>query len=108
MKVHPDEPLITEEQVEAMKLFSEEEQIQLLAIFARGIAEARRRAQYETPRHDCCAEGWRLFDKGGVTYAEPCPIHKPNWVPPEKRKQTLTEEDIRAAKKREVQEWMDE
>lgn len=27
---------------------------------------------------ECCTNGWRLYDKAGETFAEPCLTHKPN------------------------------
>lgn len=107
MKVDPDEPLVTEQEVEDMRMFSPEEAAAMRGIFERGVAEARRRAQYEPETYECCSSGWIVVQKGGFTYAEPCPTHKPDWTHPDDRKSGPTDEDIRAAKKREVQGWLD-
>lgn len=62
---------------------------------------------FNTCTHACTDEGWVLVQKAGVTYAEPCPIHKPDFVHPDHRKPRVDEKErIREHKKQEAGAWL--
>lgn len=84
MRQDEDEPIVTDEEIEEMRL-SRDDLERALAVCERGIKEARRRAQYAPEIPDCCADGWKLYEKGGETFAEPCETHFPEFIPPDDR-----------------------
>lgn len=54
-----------------------------------------------------CLEGsnWIPYEKGGIEYAKPCPVHRPEWVHPSRRtkednQESLRQRNIERAKKR--------
>lgn len=85
-------------------------QIAELQVRIMDLAESAKSKNPTVPNHciyNCTAEGWVLFEKGGINYVRPCPLHKSGYVHPDDRPPPQDpNEVIRDQKKRESEEWM--
>ena len=85
MRHDVDDIIVTDEEIEAMRIGAGPELAQALAVCERGIKKARERAKAVPETPECCADGWKLYERNGELFAEPCKEHFPDYVPPEDR-----------------------
>lgn len=52
------------------------------------------------PHHCLRGSNWVFFIKGDRNYVKPCPVHRPNYVPPDDRPDPMKEKERAESKKR--------
>lgn len=107
------EPIVTDKELDAMRISSFPEIGELQDRCLR-YAENPPKPKFDDIPPWRCFEGcsppsfWIVETIRGNDFARPCPIHFPDYIPPEHREiKKQKNEEIREKKKQEVKEWMD-